>query len=179
MIKGSCFTLRHARKEEVSTLIDLINHPDSLGDYLPVEIFLPGVAEKRFADEALSSDVSETFLIVDDGGRILGRVCHFKTVPYYNSRAIGYGMFAVDMRGKGIMGEAVQLLVDYLFKTMLINRLEIHMHVDHLASEKIALRCGFLKEGVARGASFSRGQHVDIAMYALLRDEWAALQMSV
>ena len=77
------------------------------------------------------------------------------------------------------MSEAVQLLSDYLFKTLLINRLAIHMHVDNVASEKVAINCGFRKEGVARGASFSRGKHVDIAMYALLREEWESLSKSI
>lgn len=74
------------------------------------------------------------------------------------------------------MTEAVQLLTDYLFKTTLLNRLEIHMNTDNLASEKVAIHCGFTKDGIARGAVFSRGKHVDIAMYSLLRTDWEALR---
>ncbi|MFZ6657073.1 GNAT family N-acetyltransferase [Undibacterium sp. TJN19] len=174
MIKGSSFHLRHVKKEDVPTLIDLMNHPESKGDYLSIELMLPGVAEKKFDDESRSKDVCETFLIIDDNesGKILGRVFHFKTVPYFNSREIGYGLFGKSLHGKGLMTEAVQLLTDYLFKTLLINRLEIHMNVGNIASEKVAINCGFQKEGIARGAIFSRGKHEDIAMYALLRAEW-------
>lgn len=173
MIKGSCFSLRHARISDAPRLLQLLNHPVSKGDYLPLELMLPGVLHKKLEDESFSKEVCETFLLVDDSDQILGRVFHFKTVPYFNSREIGYGLFAADMRNKGVMTEAVQLLVDYLFKTTLLNRLEIHMSVENIASEKIALRCRFTKEGIARGASFSRGKHIDVAMYALLRDEWA------
>lgn len=93
-------------------------------------------------------------------------------MPYFNSRELGYGLFSRELHGKGIMSEAVQLLTDYLFNTLLINRLEIHTHNDNVASQKVALRCGYQKEGIARGAVFSRGKHFDIAMYALLRQEW-------
>lgn len=172
MIKGSCFHLRHVRKDDLPQLTELINHPDAKGEYLPLELVLPGMIEKRFEDESRSKENMETFLIVNSDQAIIGRVFHFKTVPYFNSREIGYGMFLPAYRGKGIMQEAVQLLTDYLFKTMLINRLEIHMHIDNLASEKIAIRCGYLKEGIARGCSFVRGKHIDLAMYALLRHEW-------
>lgn len=175
MIKGSCFHLRHVQKDDIPELIRLLNAPESKGDFLSLEMMLPGALEKKFEAESLSKELNETFLIVDHDGTILGRVFHFKTISYFNSREIGYGLFDSGKRGKGIMTEAVQLLTDYLFKTLLINRLEIHMHVDNIASEKVAINCGYLKEGIARGASFSRGKHVDMAMYALLRHEWEVL----
>ena len=175
MIRGSCFSLRHVKKSEVPQLVALMNHPDAKGDFLSLEMMLQGVVEKRMEDESLSKENCETFLIIDENDSIIGRVFHFKTIPYFNGREIGFGMFSKEFRGKGIMSEAVQLLTDYLFKTLLINRLAIHMHVNNIASEKVAINCGFKKEGVARGASFSRGKHVDIAMYALLREEWVSL----
>lgn len=174
MIQGSCFTLRHVRKSEIAQLVALINSPEARGDFLSLEIMLQGVAEKRLEEESHSKENSETFLIVDEHETILGRVFHFKSVPYFNSREIGYGLFSNAVRGKGIMTEAVNLLTDYLFNTMLINRLDIHMHVDNIASEKVAINCGYQKEGIARGAIFSRGKHADLAMYALLRHEWEA-----
>ena len=164
MIRGSCFSLRHVKKSEVPQLVALMNHPDAKGDFLSLEMMLQGVVEKRMEDESLSKENCETFLIIDENDSIIGRVFHFKTIPYFNGREIGFGMFSKEFRGKGIMSEAVQLLTDYLFKTLLINRLAIHMHVNNIASEKVAINCGFKKEGVARGASFSRGKHVDIAM---------------
>ncbi|MBI3285413.1 MAG: GNAT family N-acetyltransferase [Burkholderiales bacterium] len=172
MIKGSCFHLRHIRKDEVPKYVELLNHPDSKGDFLSLELMLAGVAEKKIEAESYSRETRETFLIVDEQDVILGQIFHFKTVPYFNSREIGYVLFDKQQRGKGIMSEAVQLLTAYLFNTQLINRLEIHMNVDNLASEKVALKCGYQKDGVARGACFSRGKHVDIAMYSLLREEW-------
>lgn len=175
MIKGSCFHLRHIRKEDVMPMLELMNHPDAKGDFLSQELMLPGVAEKKFEDESRSKDQFETFLIIDENEKMIGRVFHFKTVPYFNSREIGYGMFVKNLHGKGIMTEAVKLLRDYLFNTMLINRLEIHMNIDNVASEKVAINCGFQKEGIARGAIFTHGKHRDIAMYALLRNEWEAL----
>jgi len=180
MIQGSNFHLRHMRRDEVALYTELINAPESKGDFLSLELNLPGVIEKKYETEAYSKEVRETFLIVDGHdshqGKILGQIFHFKTVPYFNSREIGYALFSSDTRGKGLMTEAVTLLTDYLFRTMLINRLEIHMNTLNLASEKVAVRCGYRKEGIARGAVFSRGKHIDIAMYALLREEWEQLR---
>ena len=179
MIQGSCFSLRHMRISEVPRFVELINHPDAKGDFLSLEMMLQGVAEKQIEDESHSKENRETFLIIDENDVMIGRIFHFKTIPYFNGREIGFGMFSQEFRGKGMMSEAVQLLSDYLFKTSLINRLAIHMNVDNIASEKVAINCGFRKEGIARGASFNRGKHVDIAMYALLREEWELLSKSI
>jgi len=176
MMIGSCFKLRHVRKDDVETLIGLLNHPDTKGDYLSLELILPGVVEKLFDDEFLSKETRETFLIIDEHDAIIGRVFHFKSVPYFNAREIGYCMFSTAHRGKGIMQEAVHLITSYVFNTSLVNRLEIHMHVENIASEKVAIACGYFKEGVMRGAVFNRGKHIDVKLYALLRSEWEILQ---
>lgn len=45
------------------------------------------------------------------------------------------------------------------------------MGMRNLASERVAIKCGITKEGVARGANFMRGKHVDMNVYVLLRAE--------
>jgi RimJ/RimL family protein N-acetyltransferase len=176
MIKGSCFNLRPIQRQDLPTLLALLNDLEQRGDFLPMEIMPAGRLEDQFEEELRSDEARKVFLIVTPEDEIIGRVFYFKTVPYFNSREIGYALFKPAYRGKGIMTEAVQLLTNYLFKTALFNRLEIHMHVDNIASEKVAIHCGYQKEGIARGAHFSRGVHIDVAMYALLREEWQALQ---
>ena len=70
MIKGSCFSLRHVKKSEISQLVTLMNHPDAKGDFLPLELMLQGVVDKRLEEESLSKENSEMFLIVDEDGSI-------------------------------------------------------------------------------------------------------------
>lgn len=55
--------------------------------------------------------------------------------------------------------EDVRLLVRYLFDSTLINRLENRMDTRNEASEKVAIKNGFQKEGISRGANFVRGQY--------------------
>ncbi len=176
MLRGSCFYLRHPKKEEIPQLIHLLNDLDARGPWLPTELMLPGQLEKRFEEQHSSKENMEYFLIIGDDEQILGRVFHFKTVPYFQSREIGYSLFSTAFHGKGIMSEAVALLTRYLFETTLLNRLEIHMEAGNTGSEKVAINNGFQFEGIARGAGYNRGRFVDVRMYALLRSEWEALQ---
>ncbi|MDO8702132.1 MAG: hypothetical protein Q7J77_06880, partial [Undibacterium sp.] len=85
MIKGSCFTLRHVRKSEIPQLVALMNNPEAKGEFLSLEIMLQGTAEKKLEEESYSKENNEMFLIVDDKESILGRVFHFKSVPYFNA----------------------------------------------------------------------------------------------
>lgn len=176
MLKGSGFYLRHPKKEEIPTIIQLQNNLEARGEFLPNEIFLPGVLEQRYLDQYSSKENAETFLIMGENETIMGRVFHFKTVPYFNSREIGYALFDQAYHGKGIMSEAVSLLTNYLFESSLLNRLEIHMNVGNIGSERVAIKCGYSKDGVAREAHFSRGRHIDVAMYSLIRRDWEAMR---
>ena len=59
--------------------------------------------------------------------KILGTIWHFKSVPYFNAIEIGYTLFDLKQRGKGIVSQAVSLLSNYFFNGLHINRLEIRM----------------------------------------------------
>jgi hypothetical protein len=102
---------------------------------------MPGLLESALRS-ASSKENMEYFLIIGDDEQILGRVFHFKTVPYFQSREIGYSLF-YRLHGKGIMSEAVALLTRYLFETTLLNRLEIHMEAGNTGSEKSRSRTAF------------------------------------
>lgn len=175
MIFGSCFYLRHPKKTEFEQLLELMNHPDSRGDFLGTEIFLPGAFEKTMEQQQHTREEREQFLIIGPDEQILGRIFHFKTVPYFHSREIGYSIFSPAMRGRGIVSEALCLLRNYLFETTLVNRLEIHLQEGNLGSEKVALKAGFQYEGLARGAVFARGHFRDVKMFGLVRSEWQTI----
>lgn len=176
MIKDGNLAIRHMTRHDLTTLVPLLNDLDVRGEYLPGAITSPRTYEKNFDSDGLSNDSHEKLLIVDQDNNILGIIWHFKSVPYFNAREIGYTVLARAQRNSGIATRAVRLLSQYLFNTLLINRLEIRMNTTNLASEKVAINCGFTREGVARGANFVQGQHVDMAVYALLREQVMAAQ---
>jgi [ribosomal protein S5]-alanine N-acetyltransferase len=153
----------------------LINDLTLRGEYLSVSLMSPEVFEKRHATDSMSTDDAEMFLIVDKEDRILGRIAYFKSHPHYNALEVGYHILSVEHRGSGIATDALRMLVEYLFKTKLINRLEVRMDVDNVASQRVAIKCDFRQEGISRGAIFRNGRFVDTAVYAILRQEWEAL----
>jgi RimJ/RimL family protein N-acetyltransferase len=172
MIVAKNFNIRHVTKTDLGVLSSLINDLTLRGDYLPVNIMSAAKLEQTFNETSLSTEDRETLLIVDKQGEILGTFTHFKSAPYFNAIEIGYHLFSQSHRRSGVTTEAVGLVTSYLFETKPVNRLEIRLDVRNIASERVAVKCGYRHEGIARGANFVRGRFVDMSVYALLRHEW-------
>ena len=172
MIKGTNVNLRHVTSDDLPTLINLINDLSLRGEYLQVDMVSPVNFERKFAQDGRSTGDTATLVMTDKASNLIGKISYFPSVPYFSALEIGYHLFSPDLRNRGIATEAVRLMTDYLFSTKPLNRLEIRLDVRNIASEKVAVKCGFQKEGVAKGANFVRGKYVDMAVYALLRQEW-------
>lgn len=165
------FKVRHIDERDLDILIPHLNNLEARGQFLPCRLTSPHAIRQQFHQNGLSGDDFERLVLVDREDTIIGSIWHFKSVPYFNAREIGYILFAEAQRNKGLASLAVALLADHLFRSTHINRLEIRMDTRNAASEKVAIKCGFQKEGVARGANFVHGRHVDMCVYALLRDD--------
>ena len=74
---------------------------------------------------------------------------------------------------KGYCTEAVMILVDFLFLSKDIIRIQAEANPRNLASQKVLEKVGFIKEGIIRKSVFIRGKWRDGILYSILRDEWA------
>ena len=104
-------------------------------------------------------------------GRIVG-MAGFHSVNWaHRSTTIGYWL-AEAHQGSGLMTRAVRTLVDHAFGVWDLHRVEIHAAVDNRRSRAIPERLGFREEGVRREAELIGGRYHDLAVYAILAQEW-------
>jgi RimJ/RimL family protein N-acetyltransferase len=75
-------------------------------------------------------------------------------------------------RKKGYATEATQLMVDYLFLSKQIARIQATVEVRNVASQKVLEKVGFQREGTIRDIGFERGEWRDYHLYSILRREW-------
>jgi ribosomal-protein-alanine N-acetyltransferase len=75
-------------------------------------------------------------------------------------------------RGKGYGTEAVQLMVDYLFLSKDLARIQAIANVRNKASQRVLEKAGFQREGTIRKCLFNRGELRDYYLYSILREEW-------
>jgi RimJ/RimL family protein N-acetyltransferase len=68
------------------------------------------------------------------------------------------------------MSSAVRLLCDALFEAG-VGRLELRTHPDNEPSQRLAMRCGFRREGRERRSIWLHGKREDAYVWSLLPDD--------
>ena len=92
--------------------------------------------------------------------------------PNPQSLALNIGVsLRPEHRGRGVGTAAHRLLVDHLFATTDVHRLEAGADVTNGPERAVLARTGFSLDGVLRGAQFRQGSYHDMAMYSLLRTD--------
>ncbi|MEO1475732.1 MAG: GNAT family protein [Pseudomonadota bacterium] len=84
-----------------------------------------------------------------------------------NSAMLGYWLGS-DFTGQGYMTEAVNLVVDWAFRSLGLSRIEAGTLPENTKSQKVLERCLFQREGVAREYLEIAGQRRDHVLYARL-----------
>ena len=172
MIRGDRILLRAIREADLEQLFNLMSDTGSRGAHYPLDVPSEVEFKRRFHENGLMTETSGSFLICVEE-RMIGLI-RFSQAGYFDGFEIGYIVFDSANRAQGYMTEALACLVRHLFLTRKINRIQLTTEPENIASKRVAEKCGFQYEGTLRGASFNRGKHVDLAMYALLRADLEA-----
>ncbi|MCF2948970.1 GNAT family N-acetyltransferase [Paraglaciecola aquimarina] len=99
-------------------------------------------------------------------------IAGFNKFDFANKSAeIGYWL-AQAYCGKGIITSVVNTLLDYGFKDLELNKVEIHCAVNNLKSRAIPERLGFTFEANLRQREWLYDSFVDHAVYSLLKREF-------
>lgn len=170
MIQGKLINLQLVTEKHLDELYASHVNIANRGDYFPLKITPEPIYKAKFRESGFWSDEYSQLLITKDN-EIVGSIWTMKTVPYFDALEIGYIIYDKKNYGRGYVTEALSIFVDYLFKVKLINRLEIRILPSHVASEKVALKCGFIFEGLIRKAFFHHGQFEDLKQFSLVSED--------
>lgn len=109
-------------------------------------------------------------------GKVAGNISVVRLSERSEYAELGYCMGRAYWN-QGLMTEAAQAVIDYLFARVGVHRVGISHAVKNPASGKVARKCGLQAEGVKREFfKTPEGEYLDIADYGVLRSEWEALQ---
>jgi RimJ/RimL family protein N-acetyltransferase len=121
-------------------------------------------------------EVHRLAVIDADTDALLGQV---------NWHAVGYGRTAgctawnigigllPDVRGRGAGVTAMRLLIEHLFATTEVDRVEASTDRENFRAQRALTKAGMRREGVIRGAQLRGGERHDMIGYAVLRDDLA------
>ena len=131
---------------------------------------------------------AQRFFADQEKARLRGEELQFALAEPSDHRTVlgGGSVYAIDLdqgraavgfwlgpaaRGRGVATHATRLMARWAFDDLGIARLELTCAPDNEASQRVAGRCGFVREGVLRSHMAFKGGRRDTVMFSLLPGE--------
>ncbi len=136
-----------------------------------------GEAERYVAKQRVEQEVghSVTFTVEQKAeGSFCGLVEVRKIEREHSQSELSFWL-AVDAWGHGYMIEDLQVVVQYGFEDLDLNRLYAYHMLRNPASGRILERNRFKQEGLLRQRVRKWGKFEDVALWAILRQDWRCL----
>lgn len=127
-----------------------------------VRRFIAAHEPARRAGEGLELAIADA-----ETGAFLGAVGLLRLEWDERRGEIGYYV-APWARGRGVAGRAVMLLSRWALTHAGLARLALFTNTDNPASQRVAERCGFVREGVLRSVEERDGRRDDLVLFSLL-----------
>jgi len=165
MLEGKNVNLRVMEKENLPLVAKWTSNPEFGCQYEPLEQVSREEIEKWYAN--LRSE-EKWFIIEKKDGSKIGQVFQSPRGPHF---VIGYKLLPGE-RNKGYCTEAVKIIVDYLFLSKNIVRIQAETNPRNKSSQRVLEKAGFKREGLIRSSIFIKGKWEDGSLYSILREEW-------
>lgn len=176
VLEGPNIRLRPPRPADLLTLFGWYNDPETVApfDRFAVDRYDDFVSAVEHAPEDPRSLAPRFVVERKVGAQVIGFVGHYQAHPVLTLTDVWYVLGERAERGKGHGGEAVGLLVDYLFHDLAVPRVGATCDTANAPSYKLLERLGFRREGTLESALFHHGAWHDVALYGITKSEWAA-----
>lgn len=129
-----------------------------------------GTIKSRLGEIEETGGYPKSVLILYEG-EIAGTIGFNQLNKANRIGVIGYWL-GDKFQGKGIMTRAFKAFINYGFKELGLNRIEVRVAVENKKSRALPERIGFTKEGRVRQAEWLYDHYVDHIIYGLLAEEW-------
>mgnify|MGYP000931459739 CR=1 FL=1 len=106
-----------------------------------------------------------------ESGRIIGTIGYMWYQRENSAVEVGYSL-SRRYWNQGLMTEALAAVLDHSFHTLRLHRVEAQHETANPASGAVMIKSGMTKEGVLRGRLYNKGRFVDVALYAILREDY-------
>ena len=177
IIRGQQVYLRAAERGDVPTFVRWMNDAEVLAN---LAMFAPmsQAAEEGWFDRMLAAQGSTDYhfvicLIADD--RPIGTV-GLHEINFIDGRAeFGIAIGERSEWDKGHGTDATRAVCDFGFGALRLERIGLFFYDGNDRARHAYEKAGFVHEGTLRRAHFSRGEHRDVHVMGLVRDDWQAL----
>jgi ribosomal-protein-serine acetyltransferase len=167
--------LKEIGLEDVESIFNtIVKERIYLDEWLPfVEATQEISYTQSFVESYLDSDKLDLTCVILFKKQIVG-IIGLKDTDLYNRKTeIGYWLSEL-FQHKGIVTKSCKALINYVFYELKLNRVQIKAATGNIKSRAIPERLGFIQEGIERDGELHRRGFVDLAVYALLKNDWVS-----
>ncbi|KTG30833.1 GNAT family N-acetyltransferase [Haloferax profundi] len=167
VVEGESVALRPVERDDATLLQRSTTDPE-----IRVPLGAPAPQNHHQATEFIEQTVEESdniAFVAEVDGEAIGFV--MAEIRDYGRPELVYWLLP-EYHGQGYGTDAVECLVDYLFRTVECHGLQAVTFAFNDASRGVLERLGFVKEGRLREAAFVDGSYEDVLRFGLLRSEW-------
>ena len=121
------------------------------------------------------ANCSVTFVIERKMGKEFCGLIEVRDIDREHSQGEMSFWLAKKAWGHGYMSEVVQVIVQYGFEVLSLNRLYAYHMQRNPATGRVLEKNGFKQEGLLRQRVQKWGQYEDVAILAILNQDWQAI----
>jgi RimJ/RimL family protein N-acetyltransferase len=163
-LEDDAIVLRPFTEEDVPELVAALDDPE-----ISRWTRIPSPYTEKDAREFLRSASETAFAVTDTrSGRLLGGIG--LRLPSEGIGEVGYWVRR-DARGRGVATRALELVARWALEEQGLARVQLTAEPGNVASQRVAEKAGFTREGLLRRYLAIGGEHRDGFMFSLLRHD--------
>jgi diamine N-acetyltransferase len=175
VIVGKFCRLRPIRRSDAAISIGWRNDPETRNSVIGYPFPVTEVMEDQWCEQILTDHGGRraSFAIEAKEECIFIGFVHLTEIDWpVRSAKFGVVIGDVSWRRRGIGSEATLLALEYAFKTLNLERIELRVTEPNLRARYIYHKFGFIEEGKLRRAAFLEGNPIDVIIMGLLRGDF-------
>jgi RimJ/RimL family protein N-acetyltransferase len=175
-IESGRVLIRGIEEADMADLL-VMNQDDEVLRFLPYPKWLTlddGMAWLARVRKLEAAGTAVQLVMVDKASaRVFGACVLFKYDEGSSRAELGFAMVR-EFWGRGLMREALTVLISHAFEVRGVRRLEAEANPLNVASCRLLERLGFVSEGLMRQRYRVKGAIYDTRVFGLLSGEWKA-----
>jgi len=175
MLKGKRISLIPLDRKHIALFLKWFNDPD-ITQYLTMYKPMTRDMEEEWFNNLKHREDAVYFSILlldqEDIEKIIGNCAIHDINSKNRACSCGITIGEKEYQNKGYGTEAMEMLVEYGFNTLNMNRIELSVYDFNSRAFKTYQKVGFVEEGRKRQARYHNGKYQDEIIMAILRKNW-------
>jgi [ribosomal protein S5]-alanine N-acetyltransferase len=163
--------LRRINQDDVFEIFKLRSNPETM-KYIPRPLAKTSddaLEHIKIIDERLQNNEGINWGITIKGNsKLIGIIGHYRIKSEDYRSEIGY-MLLPDFEGKGLMTEAINVVLKYGFEDLKLHSTEAIIDPRNKSSERVLQKNGMIKEAHLIENGFYDGEFLDTVIYSILK----------